>query len=48
MLALTDAPQEEIERIQQAAAEKLAAQNAAMEQQEAAKQAAKEGAQPTE
>ena len=31
MLALTDAPQEEIERIQQAAAEKLAAENALKE-----------------
>jgi hypothetical protein len=47
MLALTDAPAEEIERIQQAAAEKLAAENAALEQKEQAKQAAKEQATPT-
>lgn len=47
MLALTDAPQEEIERIQQAAAEKMAAENAALEQKEQAKQAAKEQATPT-
>lgn len=41
MLALTDAPAEEIEKIQQAAAEKAAAENAALEQKEQAKQAAK-------
>ena len=48
MLALTDAPAEEIERIQLAAAEKAAAENAALEQKEQAKQAAKAVAAPTE
>ena len=46
MLALTDAPQEEIEKIQQAAAEKAAAENAALEQKEQAKQAAKAAVSP--